>query len=92
MGQQIYEVTLQAANAVIFSIDLVVSCCTWKASFQMVAVNSLQDATCSSLYEQRVVKTGSPIIMGPQIQPEAVFAHLVTLNITSPEMRTFIKM
>lgn len=81
---------LQAANAVIFSIEVVVTCCTWKVPFQMVAVNSLQDATCSSLYEQRVVKTGSPIIMG--IQPEAVFAHLVTLNITSPEMRTFIKM
>ena len=92
MGQQIYEVTFQAANGVIFSVEVAVCCCTWKISFQMVAVNSLQDATCFSLYEPRVVKTGSPTIMGPQIQPEAVFAHLVTLNITSPEMRTFIKM
>lgn len=51
----------------------------------MAAVNSHQDATCSSLYEQRVVKTGSQIIMDPQNQPEAVFAHLVTLNMTCPE-------
>lgn len=58
----------------------------------MVAVYSLPDATCFPLCEQRVVKTGRPLIMGPQNQPKAVFAHLVTSNITSPEMRAFMKM
>ena len=55
----------------------------------MVAINSHHDATCSSLYEQRVLKTGSLIIMGPQNQPEAMSEHLVTLSIICPEMRTF---